>query len=355
MFPINSFSRVLLILLAVMTGCTSGIAIPTRDISASGDLGANIRRVAGPYALKLPDWEIENMVAPARESPGGGVSGLDEKITLVLKDEKIPVIPSVRIRLTRPPLLLVISPKDKIRYMDRLLLKADLSDDQIEEVEKQVDALHLSSLVVELGGFAAAYPAIVSPDMSTKYTLSAAAEEWAHQHLAFRPLGFLYLLDSLGFSQSPDVISMNETLAGIIADEIGGRVYGRYYQPDNNATSVLKTISDFDFNMEMKQTRKTVDVILEQGNIEQAEQYMESRRLIFVQHGYKIRKLNQAYFAFHGIYGQDPAAVSPVYDRMTRLRRSYANLADFAQDVSGMTRYEDLQSAVDRLPTDSHK
>jgi hypothetical protein len=125
MFPINSFSRVLLILLAVMTGCTSGIAIPTRDISASGDLGANIRRVAGPYALKLPDWEIENMVAPVRESPGGGVSGLDEKITLVLKDEKIPVIPSVRIRLTRPPLLLVISPKDKIRYMDRLLLKAD--------------------------------------------------------------------------------------------------------------------------------------------------------------------------------------------------------------------------------------
>jgi hypothetical protein len=355
MFRINSISCALLILLVIVTGCSSGAAIPARDVPASSDLRSDIRKVAQPYALKIPDWEIENMVTPVKENPGGRMSGLDERITSVLKDEKIPVIPAVNIRLTRPPLLLVISPKDKIRYMDRLLLSADLSDGQIEEVEKQVDALHLSSLVVELGGFAAAYPAIVSPDMSTKYTLSAASEEWSHQHLAFRPLGFLYLIDSLGFSQPPDVISMNETLAGMIADEIGGKVYSRYYQPEDNSTSVLKAKSDFDFNLEMKQTRKTVDLMLEQGNVEQAEQYMEGRRLIFVQHGYKIRKLNQAYFAFHGIYGQDPAAVSPVYDGMARLRRNYTNLADFAQDVSGMTRYEDLQSALDRLPPESHK
>ena len=230
MFPKNSIGSVLLILLVVLTGCASGAAIPARDISASGDLRSDIRRAAEPYALKIPDWEIENMVAPVRPGPNTVMSGLDEKITAVLNDEKMPVVPAVRIRLTRPPLLLVISPKDKIRYMDRLLLSADLSDGQIEEVEKKVDALNLSSLVVELGGFAAAYPAIVSPDMGAKYILSASAEEWAHQHLAFRPLGFLYLLDSLGFSQSPDVISMNETLAGIIADEIGGKVYSRYYQ-----------------------------------------------------------------------------------------------------------------------------
>lgn len=351
MFRINLISCVLVILIIAVTGCASGAAVPARDTSISGDVRADIRKASEPYALKVPDWEIENMVTPVKASQAGGVSGLDQKITTVLNDERMPVIPAVRIRLTRPPLLLVVSPKDKIQYMDRLLLSADLSDGQIEEVERKVDALSLSSLAVELGGFAAAYPPIVSPEMGTKNVISASVEEWAHQHLAFRPLGFLYLLDSLGFSQSPDVISMNETLAGIIADEIGDKVVARYYPSADKPNPVAPATSDFDFNLEMKQTRQTVDVMLKQGNIEQAEQYMENRRLIFVQHGYKIRKLNQAYFAFHGIYGQDPCAVGPIYDGMTKLRKNYANLADFAQDVSGMTTYEELRSALDRQPS----
>jgi hypothetical protein len=78
---------------------------------------------------------------------------------------------------------------------------------------------------------------------------------------------------------------------------------------------------------------------------------MESRRLLFVRHGYHIRKLNQAYFAFHGIYGQDPCAVSPIYDQMTMLRGSYADFAGFVKNVSNMTRYEDLLFAVKLLPS----
>jgi hypothetical protein len=350
MFRMNSISRVLVIMLVAVTGCASGAAIPARDASVSRDVRADLRKAAEPYALKLTEWEIENMIAPVEASRAGGVSGLDEKITTVLCDEKMPVIPAVRIRLTRPPLLLVISPEEKIEYMDRLLLSADLSEGQIEEVERKVDELNLSSLVVELGGFAAAYPPIVSPEMDTKNVISASVEEWAHQHLAFRPLGFLYLLDSLGYSQSPDVISMNETLAGIIADEIGAKVVARYYPSAAKPDQTTPSTSDFNFNLEMKQTRQTVDVMLKQGNLERAEQYMESRRWVFVQHGYKIRKLNQAYFAFHGIYGQDPCAVGPIYDAMTSLRKNYANLADFARDVSGMTSYEDLRSALGRQP-----
>ena len=99
------------------------------------------------------------------------------------------------------------------------------------KIEEKVDALNLSSLVVPLGGFGAAYPAIVSPDMADQHIVNAAVEEWAHQYLAFKPLGSLYLIDSLGLRQQPDIIVMNETLAGMIAQEIGDEVYERYY-PD---------------------------------------------------------------------------------------------------------------------------
>jgi len=52
----------------------------------------------------------------------------------------------------------------------------------------------------------------------------------------------------------------------------------------------------------MRETRIRVDKLLAQGRIEEAEAYMEERRQEFVAHGYYIRKLNQAYFAFHGAY-----------------------------------------------------
>jgi hypothetical protein len=38
------------------------------------------------------------------------------------------------------------------------------------------------------------------------------------------------------------------------------------------------------------------------GKVELAEEFMEERRQFFWKKGYHIRKLNQAYFAFHGAY-----------------------------------------------------
>ncbi|MCX6001385.1 MAG: hypothetical protein NTY79_02430, partial [Chloroflexi bacterium] len=179
--------------------------------------------------------------------------------------------------------------------------------------------------------------------------VNAAVEEWAHQYLAFKPLGFLYLLDSLGLRQDPAVIVLNETLAGMIAREIGDKVYERYY---SNAGGKVDSTGQvvFDFNKEMRETRLNVDGLLAAGKIGEAEQYMKDRRLYFNQHGYAIRKLNQAYFAFHGIYGQDPGAVSPVYQDMLKLRKNYGNLAGFVDKISGMASYADLEKAAGVLP-----
>jgi hypothetical protein len=134
----------------------------------------------------------------------------------------------------------------------------------------------------------------------------------------------------------------------MIAQEIGNKVYKRYYSTAGREVDSHGQ-ADFDFNMEMKVTRFRVDGLLAAGRIEEAERYMENRRLDFSRYGYKIRKLNQAYFAFHGIYGQDPGAASPVYQNMLKLRRTYDNLSGFIDKMSGMHAYADLEKSVSGL------
>ena len=80
--------------------------------------------------------------------------------------------------------------------------------------------------------------------------------------------------------------------------------------------------------------------------IEEAEQYMEARRQMFVAHGYRIRKLNQAYFAFHGIYGRDPASVSPIAADLEELRAQSESVSEFLNKVARMKSYTELQEEL---------
>ena len=306
---------------------------------------------AGQALLNVPEWQYSNTTRPDSSSKIYSSTIIDqgllrEQVIQVLKENHLELIPSLRFRLERPPCLLVISPRNKIQYLDRVLLEPDLTTAEIAEIESRADQLGVSSLVVQLGGLGAAYPAIVSPEMGMKQVISAAVEEWAHQFLSFRPLGALYILDCLGIRQPVDIIVMNETLAGMIADEISSQVYERYYgQPGiERKTSSGK----IDFATEMRDTRRTVDMLLKAGETAAAEQYMEKRRDFFVQHGYDIRKLNQAYFAFHGIYGDDPGAVSPVHNELKSLRSRYKTLAGFVNDASSMTAYSQLKESAAR-------
>jgi len=64
-----------------------------------------------------------------------------------------------------------------------------------------------------------------------------------------------------------------------------------------------------------------------------------------VAYGYHIRKLNQAYFAFHGIYGQYPASVSPIYEDAKQLKIQSPWLGDFLDEVAAMKDYTELMEA----------
>ena len=99
----------------------------------------------------------------------------------------------------------------------------------------------------------------------------------------------------------------------------------------------------------MRITRERADDLLAAGKIADAEEYMEARRQIFWENGYRIRKLNQAYFAFYGAYADLPggaAGEDPVGEAVRDLRAESPTLADFLKRISWMTSFEQLQEAV---------
>ena len=85
-----------------------------------------------------------------------------------------------------------------------------------------------------------------------------------------------------------------------------------------------------------------VDEYLAQGEIEQAEEFMEQKRQYLVENGYYIRKLNQAYFAFHGTYADRPTSISPIGVELKRLRSQSDSLKDFLETAASMTSRQDL-------------
>jgi hypothetical protein len=87
--------------------------------------------------------------------------------------------------------------------------------------------------------------------------------------------------------------------------------------------------------------------LLSQGRVSDAEAYMESERQALVAAGYNLRRLNQAYFAFHGSYATGPASVDPIGPWMRQLRAQSGSLKAFVDEVARMRRLDDLLQAVD--------
>ncbi len=260
--------------------------------------------------------------------------------------------PPVNFEMARPPSMLVVSPRDRIESIGGATLQPDLPADRAEQIESRVDNLNVSSLVTGIGGLGATYPTFVADDMDLRSTIDSAAHEWVHQYLLFRPLGLLYGLDLIGVHQTRDIRSMNETLADIIGNEVGGIVYRKYYAPTLSAGGFQPSqgsdqpAPSFDFNAEMRAIRQRVDLLLSQGKIDEAESYMNERRDYLASHGYYIRKLNQAYFAFYGSYTDSPTSVDPIGVEMKQLRTDSTSLKQFLDRASSLKSAAALERAV---------
>ncbi len=254
--------------------------------------------------------------------------------------------PPVTFVLQEPPHLLVVSPRNRIERIKEVILVQDMTQEQMENIEAAVDGLGVSSLVVTLGGIAT-YPAFVTNDSGLRFALSTAIEEWLHQYLFFKPLGFNYVLYLLGATHNDDIAVINETLAGMVSQEVSDILYQRYYsQYEQGGGQPGTGEPEFDFNQEMRNIRKAVDEYLARGEIDKAEAFMEQKRLFLASKGYFIRKLNQAFFAFYGSYANSPTSIDPIGTELRALRDQSPSLRDFLDTVSVMTSRGELESSM---------
>ena len=107
------------------------------------------------------------------------------------------------------------------------------------------------------------------------------------------------------------------------------------------------------FTMEMRETRRQVDALLADGQVEEAEEYMKERWWRLRLGGYRLRKLNQAYFAFRGRYAEGPASVSPIGPQVRALREAHADTASFVKTVEGVSSYQEFLDLLDRMGVNS--
>ena len=258
------------------------------------------------------------------------------------------ILPPVDIRLSTPPKLLVTSTRDRVQRIHDVLLDSSVRLSQRMAMEdKLLRSSNLSALVIDIGGLAT-YPASLPTNRSLRRTLHTTAHEWLHHHFFFRPLG-------QSMFESGDMQSLNETVATIAGIEIGDTAFemlgGKLdptppvgvYAADNGSPDGGE---GFDFSKEMRKTRLRVDELLGEGKIEEAELYMEERRRVFVENQFFIRKLNQAYFAFHGTYAVSPASVSPIGDQLREFRDLVPDLGAFVRKLSNVSSY---QGFLDKL------
>jgi len=264
-------------------------------------------------------------------------------------------VPPVNFTFTEPPQILVISPRHEIRNIYVKMLEPDIDSAEAAEKEKTIkEEVDLAAYITRIGGMAA-YPTMVVNRGSMEWVFSVVAHEWVHNYLTLFPLG-------MRFGINPELTTLNETVADIIGDEVGRRVLVRYYpellppdvsEPtDENQESAPPREPEepplFDFQREMRETRLQVDDLLASGDYLAAEEYMEARRQIFVENGYYLRVLNQAYFAFHGSYATGGASSSPIGPQLQELqeRKTPEDIAGFLQTVRWFTSAADLERVL---------
>ncbi|GAB4577756.1 MAG: hypothetical protein Fur0022_04870 [Anaerolineales bacterium] len=269
-------------------------------------------------------------------------------------------LPPILYHSTAIPHALIISPRETIRQDQNISISPDITlDEQVALEERVAESLNVSTLIVPIGGVGT-YPTMVAQTSNLNWLAEVVAHEWIHNYFTLRPLGLSYL-------ESGELRTMNETAASIGGKELGRALIARFYpeflppEPPppsptptpraNEPTPTPEPPSEpvFNFNAEMRETRVNAEALLAAGKIEEAEQYMELRRLFFWDNGYRIRKLNQAYFAFYGAYADSPggaAGADPVGEAVRALRAQSATLKDFLNTISWMSSFEALEERV---------
>ena len=338
-----------------------------RQVDEFFEINAEVQRVQASLRQAVADANsgdsaevtyIEGLLEALVEKRNGLRNDVEETIegviSSIVEDQDLTVlwgilIPPVDVRLGDTPKLLVTSPRDRIERMDNVLIASDVRNEDRVMIEQTLfDESNLAALVLNIGGVAT-YPASIPGSQSLHWTLQIAAHEWLHHYFFFRPLG-------QNMFNTVNMQVLNETAADLAGREIGDLAFlalggtiptPRIAVPEEPPSSEEDGL--FDYDKEMRTTRLRTDELLGAGMIEEAERYMEERRQIFVDNGYLIRKINQAFFAFNGTYAENPASVSPIGNQLHEFRDLSPDIGTFISRLSGISSYEDFLEQLDRL------
>src|SRR5690606_15461471 len=169
--------------------------------SASADVRAQRDALRADLENRQPLVEaiLEGQVAAVLVEQGFGVGGQ--------------LLPPIAMRFSRVPNVLVVSPRDAIRFDVSINLNP-MPVDEIAALEARIDAeLDVASLIEPIGAVPL-YPAMILETTSIPFALEAFAHEWLHHHLSAFPLGVDY-----DFAGEARII--NETTANLFGEEIG--------------------------------------------------------------------------------------------------------------------------------------
>lgn len=316
---------------------------------------------------------------------------LEGQVSDVLVDEGFgtlgQVLPPVSMHFTRMPYLLVVSPRDEIERAVELTID-QLPLEEIVEIEERIFAERdMTSLIVPLGGMAL-FPAMIAETTNLTWAVETFAHEWIHHYLFFFPLGMNYFSVT---GSGRETMIINETTADTFGKEIRQLVLQRYYPELATANAPMQytptLISNqrqeepLDLGRVMHVTRVRVDKalmdiqgiqakadVLTAHNLtdkadaftEQAqtlivdmEDYMEERRVLLYENGWRIRKLNLAYFAFYGGYqaGGRPGVggADPIGPAVQDIRAMSPTLHDFVVAMRGITTRDELLQVRDQM------
>lgn len=319
------------------------VTSPERDAlvqAVKSDL--DLKKADQNRLAKLAEAVLQNQTELTLTKAGFGIGGQ--------------ILPPVLYQVSDLPLNLIISPRTEIRNELSISLDAGLDAVEKDEIERGIYRDYdLSALIEPVGGLGA-YPTMVMRTTNLNWLTETIAHEWIHNYLTFFPLGIRYYLND-------QMRTINETTASLAGKEIGLDLIiayypertPRYYQPMPDYTTVLaegaESLDPFDFRLEMRETRVRVDALLAEGKVDDAEMYMEARRNFFWENGYRLRKINQAYFAFHGSYNDTPgggaSGSDPVGPAVQTLRGNYISLNKFMRAVRGVRSFDQLLAMLD--------
>ncbi len=295
------------------------------------------------------DEYLRELLSRKRELRPEAEESIEAEVSAVLAalglESRIGLIwPPVDIRFGPPPTLLVISPRNEIDMTGAVFLDPDIEPFERDEVEKRVfDEVGYAAYVDDLAGLAT-FPNMVNDLYTTRTVIRTAAHEWLHSYWFFHPFGRNYFA-------STEMTTLNETAATLAGNEIGDIAFERMGGDlsENARRYEAADKSDPNFTKFMRETRVEAERLLEEGAIEEAEEYMRKRQWELRLRGYYIRKLNQAYFAFRGRYGDSPASISPIGDQMRELRSYTSDIGEFIDVISEVSNPAEFEALLERL------